>query len=975
MTSTNFNGNRVQVQYFFPDLSSNIDLVPVEQTILTVDFGIEAIGSGDFSGPVSGQSFDIGGTYLRYIASQAANWLEADFNGVVVEDIDNSLAPIVDARVVRSDMGFTQDRLTFTEDAIFINNQDLSQSTGDETLIEVFFEPINTVRIEPVSSVFPEGDSGTSAAVFEVIRQGDLSGFDTVEFAVVGTGATPADARDFVAGSVQTVTTEATTTIQSTGQDLSVSLTLPEGTMATSTGAFGFVSSGDVAEPPINIAYVYDVSGSTFDVFPGTSPVFVGDEPVGDVNGDGDANEILDAEIAALEVLNERIIAADFDSNINIGIIPFSGESAVVSVGTPGADIDRNGRPDIADILRDTVPGSPNVFVGGVAIARNGADDGGTDFNDALEQALTFLRSQDPFGLEDNFVFFLSDGEDNGNNSFADEVAALIDPNGLNATIRAIGVGANANEAELDLVDDGIRNFSAQVITDPDDLTPQLSRSPVSAADVDRVELFRNGVLVETIPASALVSTPLGLRYEVEIVGLNPGSADVIEARVVASDPAATAVATSQILEATEEQDVLPSGSLTFTPGQERIAFPIGIRGDTDPEADETYEVVLSNPSAGTGIGEARAPGTILNDDPSGVTINALDADRGEGDAGVTRFLFEVVRTGVATGPLAVNFRVESSGTSPATVSDFGGSTLPSGTVFVAEGARSQVFSVEVRGDTLVESDETFTMRLTGVSGDAEIRTPTAEVVIRNDDAVTTSALPAELAPDIAATPAGVSRSIDVLANDVSGSGLPLTILGVGPTEAGGSTLITGDAIFYTPPPGFQGIDRFTYDAGDFQNDTSSADVIVVVGQLPPAERSNGVLRGTDQADLMAIGQGAIYLGRGGEDTYIVSGGARPGTSVIEDTGETVQFVDGLEIADALFFGDAVQFRLTNGSVIQVLDASSTIFEVGGNATTGDEGSTYSLEGLAQEIFGVSLSGGVASGGPVIIEDPADAVL
>jgi hypothetical protein len=49
----------------------------------------------------------------------------------------------------------------------------------------------------------------------------------------------------------------------------------------------------------MNILYVVDISGSTTDRFAGTS--------VGDLNQDGSANTILDAEIASLIRLTERI--------------------------------------------------------------------------------------------------------------------------------------------------------------------------------------------------------------------------------------------------------------------------------------------------------------------------------------------------------------------------------------------------------------------------------------------------------------------------------------------------------------------------------------------------------------------------------------------------------------------------------------------------------------------------------------------
>jgi hypothetical protein len=59
------------------------------------------------------------------------------------------------------------------------------------------------------------------------------------------------------------------------------------------------IGLGPVPQPQMNIVYVVDISGSTTDRFAGTS--------VGDLNQDGSANTILDAEIASLIRLTERI--------------------------------------------------------------------------------------------------------------------------------------------------------------------------------------------------------------------------------------------------------------------------------------------------------------------------------------------------------------------------------------------------------------------------------------------------------------------------------------------------------------------------------------------------------------------------------------------------------------------------------------------------------------------------------------------
>ncbi|MEZ5667268.1 MAG: Calx-beta domain-containing protein [Alphaproteobacteria bacterium] len=63
---------------------------------------------------------------------------------------------------------------------------------------------------------------------------------------------------------------------------------------------------------------------------------------------------------------------------------------------------------------------------------------------------------------------------------------------------------------------------------------------------------------------------------------------------------------------------------------------------------------------------------------------------------------------------------------------------LPSGTVSFAAGETSKTVTVQVAGDTTVESDETFAVTLSNASGGATIATASAAGIIRNDDVAAT---------------------------------------------------------------------------------------------------------------------------------------------------------------------------------------------------------------------------------------------
>ena len=115
--------------------------------------------------------------------------------------------------------------------------------------------------------------------------------------------------------------------------------------------------------------------------------------------------------------------------------------------------------------------------------------------------------------------------------------------------------------------------------------------------------------------------------------------------------------------------------------------------------------------------------------------ISALAADKAEGQSGTTPFTFTVTRTGDTSSANSVSWSLAGSGANPASASDFVGGALPSGTVSFAAGETSKTITVNVSGDTVVESDEGFTVTLSNPSTGATLGTASAIGTIRNDDA------------------------------------------------------------------------------------------------------------------------------------------------------------------------------------------------------------------------------------------------
>jgi predicted extracellular nuclease len=121
----------------------------------------------------------------------------------------------------------------------------------------------------------------------------------------------------------------------------------------------------------------------------------------------------------------------------------------------------------------------------------------------------------------------------------------------------------------------------------------------------------------------------------------------------------------------------------------------------------------------------------IISDNATGtnLAIASTDADKAEGNTGTTPFTFTLTRSGDTTGTTAVDFTVSGD----VNGADFGGS-LPSGTVTFAANETSQIVTVEVAGDTDIETDESFNVTLSNPTNGATITTATANGTIQNDD-------------------------------------------------------------------------------------------------------------------------------------------------------------------------------------------------------------------------------------------------
>ncbi|MDP1748666.1 MAG: Calx-beta domain-containing protein [Reyranella sp.] len=177
------------------------------------------------------------------------------------------------------------------------------------------------------------------------------------------------------------------------------------------------------------------------------------------------------------------------------------------------------------------------------------------------------------------------------------------------------------------------------------------------------------------------------------------------------------------------------SGSVTFAAGEQTKTISIPITADTLTEANEHFNVVLTN-AVGATLARATGTATIVDDDsappPPAPTLAIGDATFAEGSAAAPgHATFTVTLSAASTTPVTVNY-VTANGTATAG-SDY---VAQSGTLTFAAGETQKTIQVAAIGDAVVEANEGFTVVLTNPSG-ATLADGAGAGTITNDDATT----------------------------------------------------------------------------------------------------------------------------------------------------------------------------------------------------------------------------------------------
>ncbi len=180
---------------------------------------------------------------------------------------------------------------------------------------------------------------------------------------------------------------------------------------------------------------------------------------------------------------------------------------------------------------------------------------------------------------------------------------------------------------------------------------------------------------------------------------------------------------------ATGDDFVAASDTLTITAGMTTGTIDITITNDAVDEADESFDVQLSNPSENATITDNTGVVTITDNDDA-PTISIADALVQE-DAGNAQVV--VTLSAESSFPISVTYTTQD-GT--ATASDY---TAVSGSVDFAAGETEKTIQLDITPDNVDENDETFSVELSDPSN-ATLDDGSATVTIQDiNDAPTLS--------------------------------------------------------------------------------------------------------------------------------------------------------------------------------------------------------------------------------------------
>ncbi|MCB2011966.1 MAG: DUF4114 domain-containing protein [Geminicoccaceae bacterium] len=385
-----------------------------------------------------------------------------------------------------------------------------TSSSGDVTVIKspVFHTQasLNPAGAEHVVSA--TDDDGSTLIAMEDVAFGANNYDGDFNDAVFDVSISEDDTSPVTTDETQTVTSDLVTLAD--GQEVALQITTESVTDDGTAELSGALSVSAFLASNFNIAFVIDRSGSTTNTLARD-----GNGNTIDLNNDGVSDRVLDAELAAFVKLSEELVA-DGLGGADVSVIMFDGSASIVDTVRLGEDSDGDGSSDVVEAIQSIV-----------------GRRGGTDFAEALTETADFFDLQPDVDTASNLVYFASDGkpENTSISELLDAAARLQDPNGIDATVNAFGIGSGSQQSSLDIIDN---TGGSEIITDLSQLSVDVSGSSISADDVESLTIKVDGVSQFTFDGSEVTDSATGLEFgPVILTGLDPNSSSKVEVDAV----------------------------------------------------------------------------------------------------------------------------------------------------------------------------------------------------------------------------------------------------------------------------------------------------------------------------------------------------------------------------------------------------------------------------------------------------------
>ena len=160
-------------------------------------------------------------------------------------------------------------------------------------------------------------------------------------------------------------------------------------------------------------------------------------------------------------------------------------------------------------------------------------------------------------------------------------------------------------------------------------------------------------------------------------------------------------------------------------------SFTVDVLGDDDVEDLERFFVDLRLVSGSVTLATSTTTGFIVNDDSTfdGPEVSMSDPRQLEGDSGLTDMIFEITLSKTDPAPVTLSYTTEED--EALAGADF---EPRSGTVQIAPGDTNAFVSIPIVGDTSIEGDERFFVRMSNLSSNARFIDSSGWATILTDD-------------------------------------------------------------------------------------------------------------------------------------------------------------------------------------------------------------------------------------------------